>query len=275
VAAEGWLALPGSLEYWPEGVTLDGKPAAVVARGSVPNLRVPAGPHVVSGAFSWSRRPELLNVPDSVGLIGLSVDGAHVPVPQREDSAVVLGAQAAARQDNKLDLRVFRLLDDDLPSVLTTKLRLSVAGEPREVRLPQALPAGFVPTSIDGPLAARLDPDGTLRVQVRPGDYELTVEARGPSPVAQVSLGARPAPWPALEVWSFRPEDRIRVVSIEGVESTDPAQANVPDDWHDLPAFHMSTSATLPARIPGVRSWSVPARARGRRASRCAAARCR
>ena len=35
------------------------------------------------------------------------------------------------------------------------------------------------------------------------------------------------------------------MVSVEGVESTDPAQANVPGDWHDLPAFHMTADATL------------------------------
>ncbi len=245
VWAEGWLPLPGSFDYWPENVVLDGKPAAVVAKDSLPALRVTAGTHLVSGTFGWARRPELLTVPDTIALISLTVDGARVPVPQRQDSGVVLGAQAAARQDNRLELHVFRLLDDDLPALLTTKLRLSVSGEPREVRLPQALPAGFVPTSIDGALAARLDPDGTLRIQVRPGDYELTVEARGPSPASKVSLGARPAPWPALEVWSFRPEDRLRVVSIEGVQSTDPAQSNVPDGWHDLPAFQMNATTTL------------------------------
>jgi hypothetical protein len=245
VSAEGWLPLPGSHEYWPENVTLDGKAAAVVSRGSAPVLRVAAGAHLVSGTFTWARRPELLWVSDSVALISLLVDGAHVAAPQRENSGIVLGAQATARQDNRLDVHVFRLLDDALPALLTTQLHLSVAGEPREVRMPQALPASFVPISIDATLAARLDPDGTLRVQVRPGEYDLTVEARGPSPVTQVHLGARPAPWPVLEVWSFRAEDRLRVVSVEGVESTDPAQANVPGDWQDLPAFHMTPEATL------------------------------
>ncbi len=97
-------------------------------------LRVAAGTHLVSGTFSWARRPELLSVPDSVALISLSVDGAHVAAPQRENSGIVLGAQAAARQDNRLDVHVFRLLDDALPALLTTQLHLSVSGEPREVR---------------------------------------------------------------------------------------------------------------------------------------------
>jgi hypothetical protein len=243
--AEDWLPLPGGVEAWPENVLLDGKPAAVVTRGNRPALRVTAGPHLVSGTFAWSRRPEVLAVADSIALIGLSVDGVHVGAPQRESTGVVLGAQVAARQDNRIDVRVFRLLDDEQPALLTTRLHLSVSGEPREVRLAQVLPAGFVPISIDGALAARLDPDDTLRVQVRPGDYELSVEARGPSPAGQVRLGARPAPWPAREIWSFRAEDRLRVVVIEGVQSTDPSQSGVPDEWHDLPAFQMDAAATL------------------------------
>ena len=60
VSAEGWLPLPGSLDYWPENVTLDGKPAALVAKNSSPVVRVAPGTHLVSGTFSWARRPELL-----------------------------------------------------------------------------------------------------------------------------------------------------------------------------------------------------------------------
>src|SRR4029077_6713667 len=125
------------------------------------------------------------------------------------------------------------------------RVRLVVAGEAREIQLPQVLPRGFVPTAVDGELAARLDPDNTPRVQVRPGEFDLTLAARGPSPLAEVRLGARPVPWPKSEVWSFRAEDRLRVVAIEGVPSTDPAQANVPREWRELPAYRMEAASVL------------------------------
>lgn len=245
VSADSWLPLPGGTEDWPENVTLDGKPAAVVAHGGAPALRASIGAHAISGTFSWARRPELLSVPASVALIALTVDGARVPLPQRSSSGIVLGAQTVARQDNRIDVRVFRKLDDGLPAFLTTQIRLVVAGEARELRLPQLLPQGFVPTSVDGPLAARLDPDNTLRVQIRPGDFELTVVARGPSPVSEVRVSARPAPWPADEVWSFQAQDRLRVVAVEGVAAVDPVQANVPSGWLQLPAYRMSSTAVL------------------------------
>jgi hypothetical protein len=243
--ADSWLPLPGGMEQWPQEVTLDGRPAAVVARGRAPALRVSAGTHAIAGSFAWVRRPELLPLPPDVGLVALTIDGARIATPRRNDAGVVLGAQPVARQDNRLDLRVFRLLSDELPGTLTTQVHLAVAGEAREVRLPRSLPDGFIPTDLDGDLPARLDPDNTLRVQVRPGEYDVTVTARGPSPLTEVRLGTRPAPWPAEEIWSFRGQDRLRVVAVEGVPATDPAQANVPPDWRGLPAYRMNAGAVL------------------------------
>jgi hypothetical protein len=244
-AAESWLPLPGSAENWPEDVTLDGTPAAVVAHDGEPGLRVASGPHTVTGTFRWSRRPELLALPGDVALVSLSINGGHVLNPQRSDVGVILGAHAVARQDDRVDVRVFRRLDDALPALLTTRIHLAIAGEAREIRLPAALPEGFVPVAIESVLAARLDPDDTLRVQVRPGDFEVTLEARGPSPVAEVRLGERSPPWPGEEVWSFAPEDRLRVASVEGIAAVDPAQANVPEEWRQLPAYRMTPSSTL------------------------------
>ena len=40
------------------------------------------------------------------------------------------------------------------------------------------LPDGFTPVSIQSQLPARLEPDGNLRVQVRPGRWQITLVAR-------------------------------------------------------------------------------------------------
>ena len=246
-AAESSLPLPGGAENWPEDGTLDGSLATVVMHGGTPELRAASGAHSVTGVFRWAHRPELLVLPPAIALVTLSVDGSRVLLPQRTSAGVVLGAaKTAARQGERLDLRVFRRLDDDLPSLLTTELHLAVAGEAREITLPKVLPEGFVPMAVEASLAARLDPDDTLHVQVRPGDFQITIEARGPSPLTAVTVGSRPAPWPAQEIWSFQAQDRLRVAELEGLTSTDPAQANVPQRWRDLPAYRVSpTSVAL------------------------------
>ena len=244
-STDPWVPQPGSTENWPEEVTIDGSPAAVVSHKDSPAVRMAPGAHTVAGVFRWARRPETLALPENVGLVALSIGGTRLLNPQRSDTGIILGAHAIARQDDRVDVRVFRRLDDSAPALLTTEVHLAVAGEAREIRLPSALPAGFQPTAIESALAARLDPDNTLRVQVRPGAFSVTVEARGPSPVSEVRLEQRSPPWPDEEVWSFASDDRLRVVAIEGVAAIDPAQADVPQEWRNLPAYRMNPAATL------------------------------
>ncbi|HEY6824636.1 MAG TPA: hypothetical protein VI195_09355, partial [Steroidobacteraceae bacterium] len=244
-ASDTWLPLPGGTDNWPEEVSLDASPAAVVVHDGTPGVRVAAGAHSMTGVFRWMRRPELLSLPRSVALVSLTIDGARVLNPQRNDAGIVLGAHATAREEERADVRVFRRLDDRIPALLRTEIHLAVAGEARELRLPAALPPGFQPTAIESPLAARLDPDNTLRVQVRPGDFGVTIEARGPSPVTEVRLPQRSTPWPREEVWSFAADDRLRVVAIEGVAAVDPAQADVPQQWRELPAYRMDSGTVL------------------------------
>lgn len=245
VDADSWLTLPGGAEHWPERVTVDGAPAAVVAHGGTPALRLGPGSHAVAGEFRWSRRPEVLAVPASIGIVALTVGGNRVASPQRADQGVFLGRRAAARQEDQLELRVFRRLTDDQPARLLSHLELSVAGEAREIRLPALLPQGFVPLALNSELTARLDPDNTLRVQLRPGRYSVEIDARGPSPVESLTLEARPAPWPAQEIWSFAGVDRLRVAAAEGAPAVDPAVANVPEDWRALPAYAVSAGGSL------------------------------
>src|SRR6185503_20383203 len=97
----------------------------------------------------------------------------------------------------------------------------------REMLLGRALPDHFIPLSLDGPLPARLEPDGRLRAQVRPGTWTLELTARSVSALESVR---RPDSGVAEEVWSFEPVDRLRASAIEGPSSIDPSQANVPSD---------------------------------------------
>jgi hypothetical protein len=51
--------------------------------------------------------------------------------------------------------------------------------------------------------------------------------------------------WAEEEIWSFEGVDRLRVAAVEGADAIDPAQANVPPEWHDLPAYRMGAKAEL------------------------------
>ena len=245
VESESWVALPGNLEQWPRDVTIDGRPGAIVAREGVPHARLNAGEHQIGGRFEWTARPESLAVPPDTGLLELTIDGARVDAPTRTGGALFLGARPDALQPASFDFEVHRLLSEGLPALLVTRLAVRATGGSREVLLGPVLPAGFAPVALDSPLPARVDPDGRLRVQLRAGEFTIGLTARATADLAKVSRPQAGAPWPAEEIWSWQGEDRLRVAALEGGESIDPAQANVPAEWRQLPAVRVLGSTVL------------------------------
>jgi hypothetical protein len=243
--AESWLVLPGDEEHWPTDVRVNGSAVAVVMRDGHPQMRLPAGSYQLSGSFAWSQRPARLAVAAQTGLVSLSVEGRMIAQPALEGGQLSLGEQSIAAAANALDVQVYRLVEDDIPVRLTTQMRLAVAGEGREVRLSRPLPDGFTPMTLSSELPARLDSDGSLRVQVRPGTFTLTLTARGSSVANTLSRPTIAGKWAQDEIWSFSGVDRLRVATAEGVAGIDPAQAGVPADWNGFPAFRMDEKAVL------------------------------
>ena len=239
VDAPGWIALPGDARYWPQQVTVNNKPAPVLKSDDQPQVWLESGDYSVHGNLPWTERPVHLAVPEAIGLVHLTVDGADVARVERDGSQLTLGEAAATqRAADALSIRVYRHLQDGLPATLETRLMLNVAGSAREQWLGPALPKGFVATSLDGDLPVRLENDGRLRVQLRPGDWTVTLQARAVSPLQHVDLPATSTPWPVQETWSYSDQPELRSTRVNG-QGTDAAQGGVPDEWQELPAYVM------------------------------------
>ena len=237
VDAPSWVALPGDARNWPQQVTAGGRSLAVLDRGGEPSVWLEPGDYGIRGELPWSTRPARLRVPASIGLVALSVDGAAVSRIERNGDQLTLGEAAEAqRAADALSLRVYRRLEDGLPATLETHLQFNVTGSAREQLLGPALPQGFVATALTGDLPARLESDGRLRIQLRPGQWTLDLTARGTEPLKQVALKLPAEPWPRQEIWSYQDDTALRSTRVEG-QPTDAAQAGVPDDWRELPAF--------------------------------------
>ncbi len=245
VFKDSWVVLPGSAEHWPRNVTVNGKPGAVVAREGVPHLRLGAGTYAIAGGFAWETRPESLAIPPQSGLVTLMLDGHAIPQADRPNDTVWLGKRRGVEQVQGIEVQVYRLLTDELPAILTTRLRLQVAGDAREELLSAVLPEGFTPMSLDSALPARIEADGRLRVQARAGSWQLTITARNNNGADKINLPAVKGVWPKQEVWSYAADDRLRVAAIEGADSIDPAQANVPEDWRQFPSYRLLPGASM------------------------------
>lgn len=243
--APGWVALPGDAHDWPQQVRVDGQPQPVLTHRDTPSLWLAGGSHRVDGTMRWTARPSTLALPPSIALVDLSVDGVSVERIERNDDRLTLGeAAAAARAADALSLRVYRQLVDGLPPTLETRLQINVAGTAREQLLGPALPAGFVATALSGDLPARLESDGRLRVQLRPGQWTITLDARATAPLAGVTWKPPGAPWPAQEIWSYADDTDLRGTRVEG-QGVDASRAGVPADWLTFPAFAVDAAHGL------------------------------
>ncbi len=253
-AEESWVPLPGDAAYWPDRVSANNRPIEIVARGRTPMVRLGPGTYQLSGRFEWDERPRELRVPMQVGLIGLVVDGRRVERPERARGTLFLGeTETTAREVDAVRAETYRLLRDDIPLRLETRIRLEVSGKVREEIFAPALPEGFVPLWLNGALPARLEPDGSLHVQVRPGTWEISLGARAGDNADGVSMPTPASNMPAVEIWSYRSNPELRVTAAAGAEPVDPGVTQVPAEWQSLPAFRL---------VPG-QSLTINERSRG------------
>ncbi len=246
---DDWIPLPGGPERWPQDVRVDGAAVAVVERLGAPSVRLKAGSKRVTGSFHWGRLPEQLEIPADVGLLSLSVRGAAVAFPLRDD-ANRLWMQTrthapAPREGAGLALTVHRRLIDEVPLTLVTRVQLKVSGADRELVLGRALPEGFSPLSLVSPLPARLDSDGHLRVQARSGTWDVILNARRETPGVDIRLLAPLGPWATDEAWVFDARPSLRQADVEGAAPLDPQQTELYPDWKVLPAYLVKPGTSL------------------------------
>ena len=256
IYADSWVALPGDSEHWPENIRVDGNPAPAIERGGVPQVRLEAGDHTISGSFTWMRRPESLQIAATTALVDLSIDAQTIAPVELRAGRLWLGAVRTVTVPRALQVQVYRLLEDGIPLRLITRLQLKVSGDAREEVLAHALPGGFVPTATSGELPMRFEPDGRLRVQVRSGEHQLTVVARATPAADGIAVPQGEGAWADEEVWSYRSDDRLRITALEGAPPIDPIQAGVPEDWRGMSAFRLQrgASVTIAERSRGLSS---------------------
>jgi hypothetical protein len=244
VYKEEWLTLPGNDKFWPQTVTANDKPVLVVSHQGMPMVKLAAGVYQLKGSFFWDSIPESLTIPQDSGIVDLSINGKVVAFPAIKDGAIWLkesdvGQKKLAAVENRWDLQVFRQVNDDVPLQLTTFLELEVSGQQREIKLPHALLAEFIPIKLQSPLPAKIEADGALSLQVRPGRWHIELYARHPKNVTKLSLNFKDKTWPDSEIWVFSAQPAQRLVEVQNLMPIDPSQTNLPTEWKTLPAYQI------------------------------------
>jgi hypothetical protein len=240
--AKDWVFLPGNLAAWPQGVKVDDETCAVTERGGLPSISLSPGQHRVTGSFVWEKLPETIFVSPTIGLVSLQIKGHKIDFPEidPEGRLWLNRKQDSGESEELLAVRLFRLISDSMPMQITTLVRMDVSGKGREVRLPDLL-VDALPMRIDSPLPAKLDSDGTLLCQVRPGQWDIRLVTRMPGAVSKLPCIGRYG----SEIWSFEPQNHLRMVEIAGAPSVEPERTDMPAEWKRFPAYSLSKGATL------------------------------
>lgn len=253
--APGWVMLPGDARHWPQDVTVDGSPAAVVARNNGAAVWLEPGEHVVAGSFQWSALPETLPLAPDTALVDVRIGAETVPFPEVDERGQLWlrspsgkGGEADGLGE-RLELDVFRRVIDEIPLQMVTRLDLRVAGPQREVLLPPMVPAGAVPLTLESALPVRLEADGSLRLQVRPGRWFVDLTLRFEGEQTKLVAASLPAPWPKSEIWVFDERRSLRLAEVTGVPSVDPRQTNLPAEWQHLPAYRVNAGDEFTLRV--------------------------
>jgi hypothetical protein len=254
VYAAGYVPLISAERAIPEALMVDGKPGIVESRDEGPQSWLEPGRHGLRYTLDLSALPESLNVPLTLRLLSLNVDGRSVFPLNREGAVLWLQRAERTTESDALEFAVHRLWRDQIPQTLETRIELHVAGKARELKLGPAWPEGYELTSVDGDLPVVVEAGRILRVQATAGDFTLQVATRALASHEQLGFDFPEGDWPAQEIWSFATDHRLRVVDVNGDAPIDPAQADVPDDWREYPAFAMTSgeSLTLTERSRGL-----------------------
>lgn len=243
---ETWIALPGDEHQWPQDVSVDGKPVAVINRESAPVLKLTPGSHRISGRFAWKEMPESLALPASIGLVRLELGGRPVAQAVRDDdNRLWLQRKPDVEGVEQTQVRVHRKIIDGVPLSVETRIHLEVSGKSRELLIGRALLPELIPKELVSPLPAMLAQDGSLKLQARAGTWDLVLVARHPGPVKALALPPATGLSAEEEVWVFEAAPLLRTASVEGVPGVDPQQTTLPDEWRRLPAYLMRAGASF------------------------------
>jgi len=246
---DSWVSLPGNQSYWPQNVTLNKVVLPVTLHRGSPSVHLKKGSHIISGALKWNYRPNSIPVPYSVGLFKLTIDGKEIKHPQRNGDNFIattptLHTQPLHMEKDSIKTKVFRQIQDGIPSTITTKIKLTITGKKRDEILPSPLLNGSILSSLQaGGLQAHLNTDtNKLHIAVKAGTWWLTIIERQENKLTSLNIGNYP--WKE-ELWSFMPDHNLRHLKVTGAQGINPMQTDMPSQWKRNATYLMKKGDNL------------------------------
>lgn len=254
---DSWVPLPGENMAWPLKVTVNGDNAIIQNNNGRPYIFLKQGSAKVFGYWKWDSQPQQLAVPNIVATVALTLNGSRVHFPKFQgDSLLLTERQTSKTQADSFELQVFRLVQDEHPILMQTKLQLVVSGAVREINLGQVLVNEFRPVAIESKIPAYFNAKQELIIQARPGQWDIDVDAFAVPALSRLTFNKTTEHWPTQEIWSFNANPEIRIAMLEQLPVIDPETSSVPHQWRQFPSFlyEQGATAVINEKIRGIPS---------------------
>ncbi len=244
------VPLPGNSPLWPTKVQSDNKKVLVSSLHGKPAIWLDPGKHIITGKFSWQTLPENILIPPETGLVKLTLF-------QKEINNIQLDRQGklwlrhkkkiTQNNDESVSVQVFRKIVDGVPLTQQLRIQLIVSGSPRQITLGLKNESPFIPLQVNSPLPVRLDSSNRLQLQVRPGQWQISLTLRNSkaSSPEKLTMGDIDGIWPTEEVWVFESDPKLRQVEVGSVTPVDPSRTSLPEDWKTLPAYLIKKNESM------------------------------
>ncbi len=243
VFAESWFALPGNLEIWPQQVKSKDRSLPVVEHQGRPAIKLLPGNYQLTGEYRWAEIPQKIEVPNSIGILNLKIDGKSVENPNWEQGGDLWlrRAKVESSDQNEMTTQVYRLLEDGIPMWLRTEVEVTVSGKSREEGIGFVMPEGWKIATIQSPIPVMIDEKGLLKAQVRSGKWNIKVEAYRTSPLTEFGYSKEIKSAVGSEWIAFKANPELRVLDLQGIDQIDVTQTSFPSQWRSWPVYQWNT----------------------------------
>jgi len=234
--AKQWIVLPGQNNYWPISVYMKNKSLAVIEKNKRPSVFLQSGKFSIKGEFIYKRLPEAIFLPENIGLIDLKVNGKKISNPFfSKDNRLWLKKNSKENlAGNRMHVRMYRLITDDIPMTMTHHLKISISGMSREETISNVIPESSIIMNIKSPFPIQIKENKHLRIHVRPGEWNLKITTRFHKNIHKLIPNFLVGP---SEIWSFKAQNHLRLVKLKGANGVDPVISDVPQNFRNYPAY--------------------------------------
>ncbi len=238
------ISLPGNSNTWPFDVKIDGREVPVISVRGIPSVFIKAGKRTINGRFMWNDIPEMINIPEKSGLVTLKIDKEQVKNPLLDNAGRLWlqNRKGVRAEEDRHDVKMFRMIEDDIPVMIHNLIRLYVSGQAREIRLEGVLFRDTVPVKIKSPLPVLVGENREILIQARPGQWDINIITRSSGPIDRLGPFE---PAFGQEIWAFSARNHLRMVKIEGVPAIDPGQTELPSEWKGFPSYLINAGDTM------------------------------